>query len=294
MAVIPGTIISIVGDYECHLFDNTSNKNDWHYVTISKVNNSTLRWTNRAGVSWTLTTIPDKTKLTVGSDCPYFNSGYTQVTVVWDGDRVSGLTGPSNEIYNHKLTDSERTKNALNDIQTFLSMGQSIVSIMRSPGLDQNQIIDAQFAADAMTAQCQDTIAHAHVLGMDLDRLFSAWNQFSPDMSNVIAELQIRAMLMTITATTKAMANFKADTVSLQIAVNELIGDLNGVTSVLNGRLIEEETAVANIKGELNRINERIRHLQSELSGSDGFWTGFSEGITLGIYHPVDDNLDEQ
>lgn len=91
-------IHSILGNYENHTYDNTSTKNDWHYVTISQVNDTTLKWSNRAGVSWTLTTTLDNIKLAVGSDCPYF-SGHKQVTVIWEGDRVTGLLGPGDELY---------------------------------------------------------------------------------------------------------------------------------------------------------------------------------------------------
>lgn len=88
----------IPGDYECHLFDK-GGKNDWHYVTVSKVNDTTLRWTNRAGVAWTLGATSDKTKLNVGHDCPYFKDGHTHVTVVWKDNQVSALLGPWDEPY---------------------------------------------------------------------------------------------------------------------------------------------------------------------------------------------------
>jgi hypothetical protein len=63
---------AILGQYECHLYDQ-GGKNDWHYVTVSKANETTLNWANRAGVSWTLTITSDKTKLNVGQECPYYN-----------------------------------------------------------------------------------------------------------------------------------------------------------------------------------------------------------------------------
>ena len=37
-----------IGTYECHKYDGTKIKNDWHYVTI-KAEGSQLRWSNRAG-----------------------------------------------------------------------------------------------------------------------------------------------------------------------------------------------------------------------------------------------------
>ena len=86
---------SILGNYEHH----QENMNKWHFVTVSEAGAWTLKWTNRAGVTWTLSTTSDKDTLMVGRDCPYFNSGHTQVKVIWEGDRVSGLKGPNNELY---------------------------------------------------------------------------------------------------------------------------------------------------------------------------------------------------
>ena len=62
--------LAIAGEYECHKFDYKKDKDDWHYVTISKVNDTTFKWENSAGFTWTLTVTADKTKLNVGNDCP--------------------------------------------------------------------------------------------------------------------------------------------------------------------------------------------------------------------------------
>jgi hypothetical protein len=90
---------SLPGNYECHLYDNRPEKNNWHYVTLVRTSDTTLKWTNRAGASWTLTTTSNRTKLDVGEDCPYFKEGHTQVTVVWSGNQVLGLYGPGNALY---------------------------------------------------------------------------------------------------------------------------------------------------------------------------------------------------
>ena len=89
---------SILGNYENHLYDR-GGKNDWHYVTVSQIDETTLEWRNRAGVAWRLKTTPNKEILNVERDSPYFSQGHTSVKVVWDGDRVSGLIGPGNELY---------------------------------------------------------------------------------------------------------------------------------------------------------------------------------------------------
>lgn len=92
------TIDSIVGNYENHLYDG-GGKNDWHYVTISKIDRNTLEWKNRAGVSWKLTRTQDEDIFKVGSDSPYFNQGRSFVKIVWDGGRVSGLISHNNELF---------------------------------------------------------------------------------------------------------------------------------------------------------------------------------------------------
>lgn len=98
-------ITPILGNYECHKYDS-GGKNDWHYVTISKVDENTLKWTNRAGVSWSLKLTSHKTILDVGSECPYYNfndgtqqTHFTHATLVWDGNKVTGIMGPWNELY---------------------------------------------------------------------------------------------------------------------------------------------------------------------------------------------------
>ena len=72
-----GPIHGISGEYVIDGYDN--NKNDWHYVTIEKVNDSgSYRWTNRAGVSWSLfQKWPTDDHFEVGKECPYYNSGHT-------------------------------------------------------------------------------------------------------------------------------------------------------------------------------------------------------------------------
>ena len=62
---------------------------DWAFVKVtwSQATN-TFTWTNRAGVSWTLTPVSgaggwDNTKLMVGKDNPYFLDGYTSAKIEW-------------------------------------------------------------------------------------------------------------------------------------------------------------------------------------------------------------------
>ncbi len=94
----------ILGVYENHLYDNKG-KNNWHFVTLSEIDENRVRWQNRAGVSWTLTKTADRTKLNIGQDCPYFRSGHSQATVIWNGNQVSGILGPWNELYNFESSN---------------------------------------------------------------------------------------------------------------------------------------------------------------------------------------------
>lgn len=58
-------------------------------------------WTNRAGVSWTLTQKAlSPAQFEVGTDCPYYSQGYTVATAKLDANgEVVGLSGPSGELY---------------------------------------------------------------------------------------------------------------------------------------------------------------------------------------------------
>merc|ERR1712038_411918 len=77
-----------LGEYELA----TGPFNDWHYVNISQ-EGGRWKWTNRAGVSWSLYQAGNSV-LRVGDDCPYYNSGYTTATF-----NETGIVGPWGEFY---------------------------------------------------------------------------------------------------------------------------------------------------------------------------------------------------
>jgi len=80
-----------------HFVNNQYNpQNNWHFVEISYTGNGNYKWTNRAGVSWTLRS-KDSNVLAVQSDCPYYRHGHTEAK--FTDDRVFG---PWNEIYNRQ------------------------------------------------------------------------------------------------------------------------------------------------------------------------------------------------
>ncbi len=75
-------------------------KNEWHSATVVQTGEKTLKWTNAANVSWTLTMAGSPSTLSVGTDCPYFAEGYTTATVKFDAaGKVSGIVGPNGDLY---------------------------------------------------------------------------------------------------------------------------------------------------------------------------------------------------
>ena len=95
----PAKADPIVGDYIIKGYEG--NKNNWHYVKISVVDadKGIFRWTNKAGVKWTLTKKSD-TKFAVGTDCPYYRTGHKEATLkLNDEGKVVSIAGPWNEIY---------------------------------------------------------------------------------------------------------------------------------------------------------------------------------------------------
>jgi hypothetical protein len=91
--------IGVSGDYVIDGYDN--NKNDWHFVKIEMTGSGVYRWSNRAGVSWTLNErADDPDHLDVGEDCPYYKSGHTVAKLRRDAKgNVTGIQGPGNEWY---------------------------------------------------------------------------------------------------------------------------------------------------------------------------------------------------
>jgi len=92
-----------VGEYENHHYDN-GGKNSWHYVTLSRVDASTLLWSNAAGVSWTITATDDSSLFLIGPDSPYWDTPYDQdMNVVFDSNgAVLYVTGPCGEYYDRQ------------------------------------------------------------------------------------------------------------------------------------------------------------------------------------------------
>ena len=92
----------LVGSYENHQYDK-GGKNAWHYVKLEDADKNRVRWSNRAGVSWTLSLTEDRTVLLVGQENPYFASGYRRARVEWNANgTVKRIQGPGNEWYDRE------------------------------------------------------------------------------------------------------------------------------------------------------------------------------------------------
>ena len=77
--------------------------NFWHYVHIAKIEEKVYKWTNAAGVHWSLTfqeeTDSKNFLYAVGKECPYYKDGYTTATLHFKTSQGTLLDGPSNEDY---------------------------------------------------------------------------------------------------------------------------------------------------------------------------------------------------
>ncbi|MGL1904056.1 MAG: hypothetical protein OCC49_18115 [Fibrobacterales bacterium] len=102
--VVPAVTLAekLVGTYENHLYDNNGGKNNYHYVEIIQVNQTTVLWQTRNGANWELYIRDgDNTTLDVESGSPYYER-YPTFTVVWNAGEIVGVVGQGNELYNRE------------------------------------------------------------------------------------------------------------------------------------------------------------------------------------------------
>lgn len=94
---------------ECQKYMASGQTNDWHIVKLTTDDFQTFKWTNKAGVSWSLTPAThdargQPTSFNVGQDCPYYKQGYKVAKVVYGPDgNLLGLTGPGDEPYQYVI-----------------------------------------------------------------------------------------------------------------------------------------------------------------------------------------------
>lgn len=80
---------------------------DYHYANISIIAKGVYRWSDRAGASWELFANPNSLdKLDVDTECPYYNDGHTQATLLFDADGdLYAITGPYDNVYYRPYTE---------------------------------------------------------------------------------------------------------------------------------------------------------------------------------------------
>lgn len=91
-AVDPGDVSALLGT-----FRRDPAQNDWHTGNIER-DGGKLRWTNMAGVSWSLTADLAKDRLLTGQDNPYFAQGLREFKLIRDHGDVVGFRFGS-EVY---------------------------------------------------------------------------------------------------------------------------------------------------------------------------------------------------
>ena len=78
------------------------NKTGWHYVTISAVDaaNGVYLWKNWAGYEWELTKKPGSPdKFLVDPECPYYDGGHKEATLIFEKGKVVAILGNNDERY---------------------------------------------------------------------------------------------------------------------------------------------------------------------------------------------------
>ena len=77
-------------------------KEDDYYVKISVVDadNRVYRWSPRKGKSWTLTQNQNSSdKLVVGTECPHYNQGHTEATLIYEEGNLVAILGTNGKRY---------------------------------------------------------------------------------------------------------------------------------------------------------------------------------------------------
>ena len=94
--------------------------------------------------------------------------------------------------------------------------------------------------------------------------------------------------------TSKDVSSFRTTATSLQVTAETAIGKLNTAIAATKQRIQDEQSQVAQLETDMQNIQNQIAQLQQQMSGSDEFWQAFAEGLSLGIYHPIEDDINQQ
>ncbi len=180
--------------------------------------------------------------------------------------------------------DTDNTRAALQNISNFIRAEPSYVNITNQYNIS---------LADTMTTS-KTTYSDATTLGQELAALFATWNKLQLNDSDEAAEFTIRRMVVQIDTSSEELARLKQASNNLNVAANEVIGDLEPVSQQLHTKLDTEQRQIQSLQASLAATAQEINHIHDQLSGSSGFWDGFLTGITAGIYSGLRDKLSKQ
>lgn len=118
-------LFSIGLKFECQKYIPSGQMNNWHIVKLTTADFKTFKWTNKAGVSWTLTVASvdargQPTAFHVGADCPYHKNGYHLAKVFYGSSgNLLAISGPGNEPYQYVIDwSSEKFQLDMPDVWT--------------------------------------------------------------------------------------------------------------------------------------------------------------------------------
>jgi len=102
-----------VGNYE---------NNQSESVTITREDDGSYKWMNKAGVSWSLFVTNIKGTLDVDEDCPYYANGYTKAVF-----NAEGVFGPQNEFYQFESIVENKDILEIRDTVKIISKGEASI-----------------------------------------------------------------------------------------------------------------------------------------------------------------------
>jgi len=144
---------------------------------------------------------------------------------------------------------------------------------------------------DIAFAQANKTACAASVLGSDIQETCATWTDITHGMPDEIAQMKIQVLAMGLQHSQEAVTQLKAEVNNLNMTSNDIIGELDNLSGELNNQISAEQAKINNLNQSLQGNAAQITSVQSQLSGSSGFWQGFLTGITAGIYSGLRDKL---
>lgn len=100
-------------------------------------------------------------------------------------------------------------------------------------------------------------MVNAHLLGSDLDSLFTVWDTLQPGIPEQVAALTLRRLLIGIVAAAKDVSSFRTAATSLQVTTETATGQLNIAIAATKQRIQDEQNQVAQRETDMRNIQTR-------------------------------------